>query len=189
MSPSVAQFVGEVIGTGLLILLGDGVVANVLLTRTKGQNAGWVVITWGWAIAVFVGVFTSAKFSGGHLNPAVTVGLASAGEFPWADVPAYIVAQMIGAFIGATLVWLHYHSHWALTEDKDLKLAVFCTGPAVRSAPLNFISEAIGTFVLVFAALYLAKPSIAGPNGDVGGLGSIDALPAWLRAAAAAPQD
>lgn len=180
MSPPIASFVGELFGTALLVLLGDGVVANTLLTRTKGQNTGLMAIAWGWAIAVFVAVFTSAKFSGGHLNPAVTIGLASAGEFDWANVPGYLVAQLLGAMIGATLVWLHYHPHWRLTEDKDLKLAVFCTGPAVRTVPLNLVSEAIGTFVLVFAALYLSKPNIAGPDGTVGGLGAIDALPIGL---------
>jgi glycerol uptake facilitator protein len=180
MSEFTASLVGEFFGTALLILLGDGVVANVLLTRTKGQNAGWITITWGWAMAVFVGVFTSAKFSGAHLNPAVTIGLAAAEKFDGALVPFYIVAQMLGAMLGATLVWLHYHPHWELTEDKDLKLAVFCTGPAVRSAGLNLISELIGTFVLVFAALYLAVPKIAGPDGAEGGLGSIDALPIGL---------
>lgn len=163
-----------------MLLLGDGVVANMLLTRTKGQNTGLMAIAWGWGIAVFVAVFTSAKFSGAHLNPAVTIGLASAGEFEWASVPGYLVAQMLGAMLGASLMWLHYYPHWALTEDKNLKLAVFCTEPAVRTAPLNLISEAIGTFVLVFAVLYLAKPNIAGPDGTVGGLGAIDALPVGL---------
>ena len=180
MSEFTASLVGEFFGTALLLLLGDGVVANVLLTRTKGQNAGLIAITWGWAMAVFVGVFTSAKFSGAHLNPAVTIGLAAAGRSDESMVPFYIIAQMAGAMFGATLVWLHYHPHWALTEDKDLKLGVFCTGPAVRSLGLNLISEIIGTFVLVFAALYLSTPSIAGPDGEVGGLGAIDALPIAL---------
>lgn len=182
MSQFTASLVGEFFGTTLLILLGDGVVANVLLTRTKGQNGGLIVITWGWAMAVFVGVFTSAKFSGAHLNPAVTIGLAAADPAKIAAdlVPFYIIAQMLGAMFGATLVWLHYHPHWALTEDKDLKLAVFCTGPAVRSPGMNLISEIIGTFVLVFAALYLSTPSIAGPEGKPGGLGAIDALPIGL---------
>lgn len=181
MSPPVASFAGELFGTALLILLGNGVVANVLLSRTKGQNTGLMAIAWGWGIAVFVAVFTSAKFSGAHLNPAVTIGLAaSGGDFKWESVPAYLVAQMLGAMIGAMLVWLHYHPHWRHTEDKSLKLAVFCTGPAVRTAPFNLLSETIGTFVLVFAALYLAKPNVAGPEGTVGGLGAIDALPIGL---------
>ena len=176
MSPYVAEFVG----TMLLILLGDGVVANVVLRGTKGNGAGWIVITWGWAIAVFVGVFTTATFSGGHLNPAVTIGLAVAGKFEWADAPGYILAQMLGAMLGATLVWLHHHSHWALTEDHDAKLAVFCTGPAVRNPPLNLVCEIIGTFVLVFGALYLAASNVAGPDNSKGGLGALDALPVAL---------
>lgn len=182
MSQFTASLVGEFFGTTLLILLGNGVVANVLLTRTKGQNAGLMAITWGWAMAVFVGVFTSAKFSGAHLNPAVTIGLALSGskDFDPSLVLFYIVMQMLGAMFGATLVWLHYFPHWSLTEDKDLKLAVFCTGPAVRNVPLNIVSEVIGTFVLVFAALYLSSPSIAGPEGKPGGLGAIDALPIGL---------
>src|SRR5688500_13460261 len=115
MSP----FVAEVVGTALLILMGDGVVANVVLRGTKGSGAGWIVITWGWAIAVFVGVVVTATFSGGHLNPAVTLGLAIAGKTEWGDVPVYIAAQMIGAMLGAALVWLQYHSHFGLTEDRD----------------------------------------------------------------------
>lgn len=165
-------FLGEVIGTALLILLGNGVVANVVLTSTKGQNSGWIVITWGWGMAVFVAVFTVAAFSGAHINPAVTVGLAIAGKFEWAGVPAYVLAQFIGAFIGASLVWLFYRPHFAVTEDKDLKLAVFCTGPAIRNTVSNLASEIIGTFVLVFAILFLAV--------SVFGLGALDALPVGL---------
>ena len=177
---AISQFVGEFFGTTLLLLLGDGVVANVLLTRTKGQNTGWMAITWGWGIAVFVAVLACAEFSGAHINPAVTVGLASAGEFPWENVPHYLLAQLLGAMFGATLVWLHYHPHWNLTEDKDLKLAVFSTGPAVRSPLFNLTSEIIGTCVLVFAVLYAAKPQLAGPDGTPGGLGALDALPVGL---------
>jgi glycerol uptake facilitator protein len=177
MSPYVAEFVG----TALLILLGDGVVANVVLRGTKGSGAGWIVITWGWAIGVFVGVFTTAAFSGGHLNPAVTLALAITGKTEdWGDVPLYIIAQMLGAMLGATLVWLHYNSHFGLTEDRDAKLAVFCTGPAVRNAPLNLVSEIIGTFVLVFGALYLAASNVAGPDNSKGGLGALDSLPVGL---------
>lgn len=174
------QFIGEIIGTTLLVLLGDGVVANVLLTRTKGNGTGWMAITWGWGIAVFVAVLASAEFSGAHINPAVTIGLAAAEELPWTDVPHYLLGQLIGAMLGATLVWLHYHPHWSLTEDKDLKLAVFSTGPAVRNPGYNLISELIGTCVLVFAVLYAAAPQIAGPNGEPGGLGALDALPIGL---------
>lgn len=176
MSPFVAEF----IGTTLLLLLGDGVVANVVLKGTKGEGSGWIVITWGWGMAVFVAVFCVAAFSGAHINPAVTVGLAVAGKFAWSAVPGYIVAQMLGAAFGALLVYLHYRSHFGATEDKDLKLAVFSTAPAIRNTGENFLSEAIGTFVLVFAILYLAAPSIAGPNGGPGGLGALDALPVGL---------
>ena len=176
MSPFVAEFVG----TTLLLLLGDGVVANVVLRRTKGEGGGWIVITWGWAMAVFVGVFATARFGQGHLNPAVTVGLAAAEKFPWEDVPLYLAAQMLGAMLGATLVWLQYHPHFAATEDKDAKLAVFCTGPAIRTAPFNLLSELIGTFGLVFGALYLAVPDVAGTKGTAGGLGAIDAFPVAL---------
>lgn len=165
-------FLGELIGTALLILLGDGVVANVVLERTKGQNSGWIVITWGWGMAVFVAVFTVAAFSGAHINPAVSVGLAIAGKFEWALVPMYILAQFLGACIGAALVWLVYRPHFAVTTDKDLKLAVFCTGPGIRDTVSNLISEIIGTFVLVFAVLFLAV--------SVFGLGALDALPVGL---------
>lgn len=165
-------FLGEVIGTAILILLGNGVVANVVLTGTKGQNSGWIVITWGWGMAVFVAVFTVAAFSGAHINPAVTVALAIVGKFEWSMVPAYIAAQFLGAFIGAFLVWLFYRPHFRLTEDKDLKLACFCTAPAVRDTLSNLTSEIIGTFLLVFAVLFLAV--------SVFGLGALDALPVGL---------
>lgn len=176
MSPFVAEF----IGTAILLLLGDGVVANVVLKGTKGENSGWIVITWGWGMAVFVAVFCVAAFSGAHINPAVTIGLAVAGKFAWAAVPGYVIAQMLGAAFGAFLVYLHYRSHFGVTENKDLKLAVFCTAPAIRKTGENFLSETIGTFMLVFAVLYLAAPSIAGPGGTAGGLGSLDALPVGL---------
>jgi glycerol uptake facilitator protein len=165
-------FLAELVGTALLILLGDGVVANVLLRRTKGEGGGWIVITWGWAMAVFVGVFVAARYSGAHLNPAVTVGLALAGKFDWALVPGYLAAQMIGAAIGAFLVWVQYYPHWAITEDRNAKLATFATMPAVRSTAANFLSETIATFVLVLGVLYLAAPDV--------GLGALDALPVGL---------
>ena len=165
-------FLGEVIGTALLILLGNGVVANVVLKETKGNSSGWIVIVWGWAMAVFVAVFTVAAFSGAHLNPAVSVGLAIAGKFEWARVPMYVVAQFLGAAIGAALVWLVYRPHFAVTEDQILKLAVFCTGPGIRDTPSNLISEIVGAFVLVFAVLFLAV--------SVFGLGALDALPVGL---------
>ena len=140
----------ETIGTALLILLGDGVVAAVLLSKSKAENSGWIVITWGWAMGVMVGVFAVAQFSGAHLNPAVTLGFAVEGRTEWADVPKYLVGEFAGAMIGATLVWLSYLSHWRETEDPGLKLAVFCTAPAIRNTAHNIICEIIGTFVLVF---------------------------------------
>lgn len=167
-----SAFMAELIGTALLILLGNGVVANVLLRHTKGEGSGWLVITWGWGMAVFVAVFVAGRFSGAHINPAVTIGLATAGKFGWGQVPVYIGAQMLGAAIGAFLVWVHYHPHWEATADADSKLAAFSTGPAIRSFPANFASEVIGTFVLVFAVLFLAAPEL--------GLGAIDALPVGL---------
>jgi glycerol uptake facilitator protein len=148
MSP----FLGEVIGTMLLILLGDGVVANVLLGKTKGNNSGWIVITTALAMAVFVGAYVSAPVSGAHLNPAVTLGVAiNGGDF--SNLLPYWAAQMLGAFIGAVLVFLHYLPHWAETKDPGLKLAVFSTGPAIRNTVWNFVSEVIGTFVLMFGIL------------------------------------
>lgn len=165
-------FLGEIIGTAILILLGEGVVANVVLKNTKGNQSGWIVITFGWGMAVFIAVFAVAPVSGAHINPAVTLGLAFAGKFAWTKVPLYIMAQMIGAALGATLMWIHYNQHFSLTEDRDIKLAVFCTIPQIRNSFNNFISEAIGTFVLIFGVLYLASPEV--------GIGSIDALPVGL---------
>lgn len=165
-------FIAEIIGTAFLLLLGDGVVANVVLKGTKGENSGWIVITFGWGMAVFVAVFIVAAYSGAHINPAVTLGLALAGKFDWGQVPLYLLGQFIGAAIGAFLVWLHYRDHFAATADGDAKLAVFCTGPAIRNTVSNFISEVIGTFVLVFAVLYIAAPDV--------GLGALDALPVGL---------
>src|SRR5687768_15101506 len=127
-------FIGELIGTAILIILGNGVVANVVLNKTKGNNSGWIVITFGWAIAVFVAVFVAAPSSGAHLNPAVTIALAIAEKFPWADAPIYIAAQMLGAIAGSIFVWLSYRLHFNATEDANAKLAVFCTAPAIRSA-------------------------------------------------------
>lgn len=170
--PTMPPFLAETIGTALLILLGDGVVANVLLKNTKGNGGGWIVITMGWGMAVFTGVIVAAGSSGAHLNPAVTLGLAAAGKFDWNNVPLYIAAQMLGAAIGAFLVWLQYKQHFDATENGDLKLGVFCTGPAMRSPWLNLASEIIGTFVLVFAVLHISSPA--------GGLGSLDALPVAL---------
>ena len=160
MSP----FLAEVLGTMLLIILGDGVVANVVLNRTKGQNSGWIVITTGWAFAVTIAVYAVGTFSGAHLNPAVTIGLASIGKFAWASVPAYIAAQMLGAFLGAGVVWLAYLPHWAATPDPGSKLAVFCTGPAIRSPGANIVTEIIGTAVLVLGVLAILTPKNLNPD-------------------------
>jgi len=144
------------VGTMLLILLGNGVVANVVLSKTKGNNSGWIVITTGWGIAVAMAVYAVGRISGSHLNPAVTIAAASIGSFPWVDVPGYIGAQMIGAILGAILVWLMYLPHWRETADPGAKLAAFATGPAIRSTGANFIGEAIGTAVLIFGILAIA---------------------------------
>src|SRR6185295_14649401 len=136
-----SNFLAEFIGTMILVLLGDGVVANVLLNKSKGQNAGWIVITTGWAMAVTVAVYCVGKFSGGHLNPAVTIASAMIGPFPWSQVPVYIIAQMAGAILGAVLVWLAYLPHWNVTTDADAKLGVFCTGPAIRNPGQNLVTE------------------------------------------------
>jgi glycerol uptake facilitator protein len=152
----------ETIGTALLILLGDGVVAAVLLNHSKAQNSGWIVITWGWAIAVMVGVFAVGQFSGAHLNPAVTLGFAIEGRTEWSDAPKYWAGEFSGAFIGAILVYLSYLNHWRPTEDPGLKLAVFCTAPALRNTVTNLITEIIGTFVLVFGVLaFFASKGVA----------------------------
>ncbi|TXC91005.1 aquaporin family protein [Metabacillus litoralis] len=148
-----SAFLGEIIGTMILIIFGGGVVGGVVLNKSKAQNSGWIVITMGWGFAVAFGVYAVGSISGAHLNPAVTVGFASIGQFPWADVPTYIAAQMIGAFLGATIVWLYYYPHWKATEDKGAKLAVFSTDPAIAHTPSNFISEVLGTAVLVFGLL------------------------------------
>jgi glycerol uptake facilitator protein len=149
-------FLAEAIGTMLLVLLGDGVVANVLLERSKGQNSGWIVITVGWGIAVATAVYAVGRISGAHLNPAVTIALAAAGSFPWSNVPGYVLAQVAGAFAGAVLVWLSYWPHWALTRDPGLKLGVFATAPAVRNTGANLITEIVGTAVLLFGILAIA---------------------------------
>ena len=147
--------VGEIIGTMILIILGDGVVANVLLNKSKGKDSGWIVITTGWGLAVAMAVYAVGWISGAHINPAVTIGLAAIGSFPWADVPMYIIGQMIGGFLGGVIVWLAYLPHWSETEDTGLKLAVFSTGPAIRNYSLNLITEIIGTFMLVAGVLFI----------------------------------
>ncbi len=147
-------FIAEVIGTAVLILLGNGVVANVVLNGTKGNNSGWIVITTAWAFAVFAGVTIAGPISGAHLNPAVTLGLAIAGKFAWQEVPTYIAGEMLGAMLGAFLVWVFYKDHFDITEDEGGKLACFSTGPAIRKPLSNLLSEIIGTFLLIL----LSKP-------------------------------
>jgi glycerol uptake facilitator protein len=154
-------FLAEVLGTGALILLGDGVVAGVLLSRSKAQNSGWIVITFAWAMAVFTGVLIAGPISGAHLNPAVTLAVALDGGIGWDLAVVYWAGEFVGAFIGAALVWSHYQPHWAATEDADLKLAVFSTGPAIRSTAWNLWSEILGTFVLVFVIFSFSAGSNA----------------------------
>ena len=174
MTPPLAEF----FGTALLILLGNGVVAGALLAKSKAQNSGWIVITAGWAMAVFVAVFSVARVSGAHLNPAVSLAMALEGHLPWAMVGQYVVAQMLGAMAGSALVWIAYLPHWKITEDSDLKRACFCTAPAVRNAPANFVCEAIGTFVLIFG-VFCMKGASGTPDGasifaiDLGALGAL----------------
>jgi glycerol uptake facilitator protein len=176
------EYIAEVLGTMLLILLGNGVVANVVLKDTKGNNGGWIVITLGWGLGVFVGVTVAGPISGAHINPAVSFGLALAGLFPWAKVPMFMLSQMVGAAIGAFLVWLFYRNHFNRTDDAGAQLACFSTGPAIRKLPSNFISELIGTFVLIFVILYIAEPSmnIPGMEDTKIGLGTLGALPVAL---------
>jgi glycerol uptake facilitator protein len=167
------SFTGEFIGTMLLIIMGDGVVANVVLNKTKGQNSGWIVITFGWAMAVFLGVYASTKLGGsGHLNPSVTIAMAAFNNFDSSLLITYLAAQFSGAIVGATIVWLAYKQHFDATTDKDLKLAVFCTAPAIRNTVHNLITEIIGTFILVFGALAMSPAASS--------LGTLDALPVGL---------
>ena len=146
-------YIAEFIGTMILIILGDGVVAGVLLRNSKAENSGWIVITFGWGMAVAIAVYCVGQFSGAHINPAVTISLAVTGQFPWADVFPYIIAQFLGAFVGAVIVWLAYLPHWPETEDAGLKLGVFCTAPAIYNTPANVITEIVGTFMLLFGIL------------------------------------
>ena len=171
-----SQFTAEIIGTMFLILLGNGVVANVVLNGTKGNSSGWIVITTGWALGVFTGVVIAGPYSGAHLNPAVTIGLAIAGKFSWADVPMFVAAQFIGAMLGAFFVWLMYKDHFTKTDDPGLKAAVFCTSPAIRNTTSNLFSEIIGTFVLIFVIFYFTNAEW-GPEKTPIGLGSLGAVP------------
>lgn len=172
-------FIAEILGTFTLITLGHAVNANVSLKGTYGQSSGWIVISIGWGLAVFCGVVVAGPISGAHLNPAVTIGLAIAGVFPWADVLSFCLAQLIGAMMGAGLVWLNFKNHFDAEENPSTKLGVFATGPAIRDLPINFICEASGTFMLIFVILYITGPDIAidgMTNGQIG-LGSVGALP------------
>lgn len=159
-----SNFTAELIGTMILVTLGDGVVANVLLNKSKGQNAGWIVITTGWALAVAVAVYSVGTFSGAHLNPAVTLGLAAIGKLQMSEVPTYILAQLLGGILGGVIVWLAYLPHWCETEDQGLKLGVFCTAPAIRDATKNMLTEIIGTAVLVLGVLAILSPKNLVPN-------------------------
>jgi glycerol uptake facilitator protein len=182
MTPVLAEF----IGTTLLVMFGNGVVANVVLARTKGNNSGWIVITTGWALAVFVGVFSSQAFSGAHLNPAVTIGMAAAGKFDWSSVPGYLLAQMLGGIVGGTWVFLFYREHFKASTDADGKLACFCTAPNIRNLAQAFFCEFCGTFLLVLPVFLMTDariklPTAAGGTSDVIiGLGTLGALPVGL---------
>jgi len=176
------ELIAEVIGTMLLVLLGNGVVANVVLKDTKGHNGGWIVIALGWGLGVFVGVTVAGPVSGAHINPAVTLGLALSGLFPWAKVATFIIAQMVGGSAGAFLVWLFYRHHFNRTEDPVTKLACYSTVPQIRKPVSNMISELIGTFVLIFVILYISEPTIDLPGNEhvKMGLGTLGALPVAL---------
>ena len=171
-----SEFTAELIGTMFLILLGNGVVANTVLKGTKGNSGGWMVITTGWALAVFVGVVIASPFSGAHLNPAVTLGLAIAGKFAWSKVLIYIIAQIIGSILGALLVWIVYRDHFNSTADPDTQLAVFSTSPAIKNSLFNLLSEIIGTFVLIFVLFYFTNAEFGDQKTPIG-LGSLGALP------------
>jgi len=176
------EYFAEFLGTMILILLGNGVVANVVLSKTYGQNSGWIVISFGWAMAVYVAVLIVGPISGAHINPAVTIGLAITGLFEWARVLPFIVAQILGAMTGALLVWLFYKDHFDITDNPDGKKDCFCTGPSIANNKRNFLSETIGTFILVFAVLFIHLPEIEIVDHSVTkvGLGSLEALPVAL---------
>ncbi|MDH6358614.1 MIP/aquaporin family protein [Parabacteroides sp. PF5-9] len=172
-------FIAELLGTMLLILMGAGVCANVLLTKTKGHGAGWIVVTTAWAMGVFIGVVVAGPYSGAHLNPAVSLGLAIGGSFPWSDVCSYIIAQMLGAALGAFLVWLVYKDHFDATENPGLKLGVFTTSAEIKNPVINFMTEVIGTFVLMFVVFYITDGEVTYENNSTlpVGLGSVGAIP------------
>lgn len=182
MSPAVAEFVG----TAILVAFGNGVVANAVLSRTKGNSGGWIVITAGWALGVFVGVFCAQPYSGAHLNPAVTLAMASAGSLPWHEAPLYWIAQMLGGVAGGALVFLFYREHFKVSEDPSGKLACFCTAPNIRNLPQAFFCEAVGTFLLVLPVFLMTDPSVAVRDAEGNarltaiGLGTLGALPVAL---------
>lgn len=169
-------YTAEFIGTAIMILLGNGVVANVVLKDTKGNNSGWIVITTAWALAVFVAVVITAPYSGAHLNPAVTLSLAISGAFEWTEVPFYALSQITGAMLGSLLVWLFYKDHFDATEDQGLKAAPFATGPAIANKTSNLFSEIIGTFVLIFVIFYITGAELGTEKTPIG-LGSVGAIP------------
>ena len=175
-------FIAEIIGTFILMLLGNGVVANVLLNETKGNNSGWIVITTAWGLAVYVAVLIAGPVSGAHINPAVTLSLAIAGLFEWSQVPLYILAQFIGAMLGALCVYLFHKKHYDITEDVPTVRATFCNTPAIENTVSNLFSEIVGTFVLLLAVFYIAGPEFVSENGETAiiGLGSLGALPVAL---------
>lgn len=175
MSP----FIAELLGTMTMILLGDGVVANVVLKKTKGFQGGWITITTAWALAVFTGVVIAGPYSGAHTNPAITIGFAIAEKFPWASVPSYVIAQMLGAALGAFLVWIIYYDHFKATEEPGTKLGVFCTAPEIRHNIVNFGGELIATFVLMFSVFYITGAELIADVDTTTpiGLGSIGAIP------------
>jgi glycerol uptake facilitator protein len=181
MSPYIAEFVG----TLLLIILGNGVVANVVLQQTKGNGAGWLVIAAGWGVAVFVGAFCAASHSGAHLNPAVTIAMVMAGKTAWSSLLGYIMAQFLGAMLGAVVIYVFYREHFAVSENADDKLACFCTSPAIRNNRQAFLCEAVGTFALVLPVFLMQNPSIQGIGQATEqpatlGLGTLGALPVGL---------
>ena len=178
-------YLAEFIGTALLVLFGNGVVANVVLARTKGNNSGGIVITAGWAFAVFVGAFCAAPFSGAHINPAVTVAMAAAGKLAVSKVAGYILAQMAGGFVGGSLVFLFYREHFKVSDNADVKLACFCTAPNIRNLPQAFFCEVVGTFVLILPIFLMTDPSVKLPSADGGtetpiGLGTLGLIPVAL---------
>ena len=182
MNPYLAEF----IGTTILVIFGNGVVANVVLARTKGQNSGWIVITAGWGLAVFIGVFCSQPFSGAHLNPAVTIAMAAAGKLAADKVAGYVVAQMLGGIVGGALVFFFYREHFKVSEDANGKLACFCTAPNIRSLPQAFLCEVLGTFLLILPVFLMTDVTIKfpvmtdSPQDVTIGLGTLGAIPVGL---------